>query len=365
VNFLDTIVLNNSIQDWGLAFLIALAAIVAFPFMRSIIVQRVAAFAHTTATDWDNFVADVLQRTRGWFLLLVGLYLGSWVLEIPAEIGLYVDQLMVIGFFIQAGLWGSGAIRFWVTDYRQEKLAEDASRVTAVAALGFIGALVVWVIVLLLILDNLGVEITSLIAGLGISGIAVALAVQNILGDLFASLSIILDKPFVIGDFIIIGDFMGTIENIGLRTTRIRSLSGEQIVFSNTDLVQSRLRNYKQMNDRRIIFTFGVLYQTSPEKVEAIPGIVRGLIEAQAETRFDRAHFKEFGSYALSFEVVYYMLTPDYLVYMDTQQAINLGLFRHFAEEGIEFAYPTQTVFIESDGAKDREYAASSEWEMD
>ncbi len=347
MDFLDTIILNNSVQSWLLALLIAVIAIIAFPFVRGIIVRRVAAFAITTETDWDNFVGDLLQRTRGWFLLIAGLYLGSLVLDIPSDIALYVDQVMVITFFIQAGLWGNGAIRFWVMDYRQERLAEDASRVTAVAALGFIGTLLVWVIVLLLILDNIGVEITSLIAGLGISGIAVALAVQNILGDLFASLSIILDKPFVIGDFIIISDYMGTVENIGLRTTRIRSLSGEQIVFSNTDLVQSRLRNYKQMADRRVVFSFGVLYQTPPETLAMIPNWIQEIVEVQEQTRFDRAHFKAFGDSALDFEVVYYMLVPDYLVYMDTQQAINLALFRRFAEAGVEFAYPTQTVFVE------------------
>ena len=209
MNFLDTILLGNTLKDWGLALLIAVVAIIAFPTIRRMVVRRVADFAKTTETDWDNFIGDLLSRTRGWFLLIAGLYLGSLVLNKPPEIALYADQVMVITFFIQAGLWGNGAIRFWVTDYRRDKIEEDASRVTAVSALGFIGTLFVWIIVLLLILDNMGVEITSLIAGLGISGIAVALAVQNILGDLFASLSIILDKPFVIGDFIVIGDFYG------------------------------------------------------------------------------------------------------------------------------------------------------------
>ena len=350
MDFLNTIVLNNSLQDWGLALLIAAAAIIAFPFIRGIIVRRVAAFASTTETDWDNFIGDLLQRTRGWFLLIAGLYLGSLVLQKSMEIALYIDQIMVIALFVQAGLWGNGAIRFWVTDYRTARLADDAGSVTAVAALGFIGTLFVWIVVLLLILDNMGVEITSLIAGLGISGLAVALAVQNILGDLFASLSIVLDKPFVIGDFVIIGDFMGTVENIGLRTTRLRSLSGEQIVFSNTDLVQSRLRNYKQMAERRVIFDFGVLYQTPPEKLELIPGWVQEIVEAQEQARFDRAHFKEFADFSLNFEVVYFMLTPDYLVYMNTQQKINLALYRRFAEAGVTFAYPTQTVFVEGKG---------------
>jgi small-conductance mechanosensitive channel len=235
-------------------------------------------------------------------------------------------------------VWAHNAIRFWVTDYRQDRLADDASSVTAVAALGFIGALLVWAIVLLLILDNVGVEVTSLIAGLGIGGIAVALAVQNVLGDLFASLSIILDKPFVIGDFIIVGEFMGTVENIGLRTTRVRSFSGEQIIFSNTDLVKSRLRNYKQMHDRRVAFTFGVSPQTMPEKLETLPALVQEIVAAQPQTRFASAHLKELGGAALQFEVVYYMLTPDYQTYLDTQQAVNLALFRHLRDAEITLA---------------------------
>lgn len=337
MDFLDTIILNNSLQSWGLALLIAAAAIIAFPFIRSLIVRRVGAFASTTETDWDNFIGDLLQRTRGWFLLITGLYLGSLVLDISPEIALYVDQVMVVAFFVQVGLWGNGAIRFWVTDYRRERLEEDAGRVTAVAALGFIGTLVVWVIVLLLVLDNMGVQITSLIAGLGISGIAVALAAQNILGDLFASLSIILDKPFVIGDFIVVGEFTGTVENIGLRTTRIRSPSGEQIIFSNTDLVKSRLRNYNQMRDRRIAFGFGVSQQTAVEKLAMLPELIEEIVSVQEQTRFERAHFKEVAGATLRFEVVYYMLTPNYETYMDTQQAINLALVGRLGEEGIQF----------------------------
>jgi small-conductance mechanosensitive channel len=204
--------------------------------------------------------------------------------------------------------------------------------------------LAVWSAALLLMLDNLGVDVTALVAGLGVGGIAVALAVQNILGDLFASLSIALDKPFVIGDFVIVGDFMGTIERVGLTTTRIRSLSGEQLVFSNSDLLASRIRNYKRMQERRVAFSVGVTYQTSPDTLEAIPGMIRELIENQQTTRFDRAHFKAFGDSAYLFEIVYYVLDPDYNRFMDTQQAINLGICRRFAEHGIEFAYPTRTV---------------------
>jgi len=174
----------------------------------------------------------------------------------------------------------------------------------------------------------------------------VALAVQNILADLFASLSIALDQPFVIGDFIIVGDYLGTVENIGLKTTRVRSLSGEQLIFANNDLLNSRIRNYKRMGERRVVFSFGVTYQTAYDKLKTIPGVVQDIIESYENTRFDRAHFSEFGDFSLAFEVVYFVRSPDYNEYMDIQQGINLALVEHFEQEGIEFAYPTQTLFV-------------------
>lgn len=207
-----------------------------------------------------------------------------------------------------------------------------------------------WSVIVLLTLDNLGFDVTALVAGLGIGGVAVALAVQKILGDLFASLSIVLDKPFVIGDFIIVGEHLGTVEHIGLKTTRIRSLSGEQLIFSNSDLLGSRIRNFKRMYERRVVFTIGVVYQTPLEKLALIPSIIREIIESQKPVRFDRSHFKEYGAFSLNFETVYWVQNPDFNTYMDIHQAINLEIYRRFTREGIEFAYPTQTLFINREG---------------
>ncbi len=201
-------------------------------------------------------------------------------------------------------------------------------------------------------LDNLGFNITTLIASLGIGGIAVTLALQNILGDLFASLSIVLDKPFAVGDFVTVDELAGTVEFIGLKTTRLRSLSGEQIVCANGDLLKSRIRNYKRMQERRVLFELGLLYQSTPAQLEAVPGLVRAAVEAQPDTRFERAHFKGFGASSLDFEVVYHVTVPDYARYMDVQQGINLALVRAFAGAGIGFAYPSRTVFlVHQDGA--------------
>ncbi|MGH7446139.1 MAG: mechanosensitive ion channel family protein, partial [Longimicrobiales bacterium] len=213
-------------------------------------------------------------------------------------------------------------------------------------ALGFVIRLGFYSVLVLMGLSNLGFDITALIAGLGIGGIAIALALQNVLGDLFASLSIVLDRPFIIGDFIIVDNLAGTVEYIGLKTTRVKSLSGEQLVFANGDLLSSRVRNFKRMYERRIVFSLGVTYQTPRAQLEQIPSMIRAAVERQQNTRFDRSHFLAYGDFSLNFETVYYVLVPEYNTYMDVQQAINFEIHRAFEDAGIEFAYPTQTVFV-------------------
>jgi small-conductance mechanosensitive channel len=204
----------------------------------------------------------------------------------------------------------------------------------------------IWGVGVMFLLDNLGFRISTVGAGLGIGGIAVALAAQAVLGDLFSYFSILLDRPFELGDFIIVGDYMGTVEYTGIKTTRIRSLGGEQLVFSNTDLTNSRIRNYKRMQRRRVVFKFGVTYQTSTERLKEIPGIIGGIMEGVDDAVLDRAHFFEYGDFSLNFEIVYYVLTGNYNKYMDIQQQINLAINEEFAKRGIEFAYPTQTLFV-------------------
>ncbi|MEE9594372.1 MAG: mechanosensitive ion channel family protein, partial [Candidatus Hydrothermarchaeales archaeon] len=204
----------------------------------------------------------------------------------------------------------------------------------------------IWGFGVIFLLDNLGFEISTVVAGLGIGGIAVALAAQAVLGDLFSYFAIMIDRPFEIGDFIIVGDYLGTVEHVGIKTTRIRSLGGEQLVFSNTDLTNSRVRNYKRMEKRRVLFTMGVTYQTSHEKLKEIPTVIRDIIENISDTVFDRAHFSSYGDFSLVFEVAYYVASGDYKKYMDIQQEINLKIKEEFEKRGIEFAYPTQTVYL-------------------
>jgi small-conductance mechanosensitive channel len=303
--------------------------------------------AQKTEVKWDDAVADVLSSTRGLFILLLSLFVGSLFLDVSSQYRQTISHVAAIVLLIQGGLWLNSLLVFWLKRDLEVRKKDDPASVAVVNSLGFVGRLVLWSIVLLLVLDNVGIDVTALVAGLGVGGIAVALAVQNVLGDLFASLSIALDKPFTLGDFLIIDDYMGSVEYIGLKTTRIRSLSGEQLVFSNTDLLKSRIKNYGRMFERRVVFKIGVTYQTPHEKIELIPTIIREAIEAQDPVRFDRSHFQAYGDFSLVFETVYYVLKPDYNVYMDIQQAINLQIHRRFEQEGIEFAYPTQTLIIQ------------------
>lgn len=337
---------GNTLQAWLIAALVVLAALAAMHFAKGIIVRRLAALAGKTKSDVDDLLASTLAQTKFWFLLALSLYLALPLLHLPGEITRVINKIIIALAFLQAALWGNAVVSFFVARNLKAKVGEDDVGVATVYALGFVGRLVLWAVILLVVLDNLGVDITALVAGLGIGGIAVALALQNVLGDLFGSLSILLDKPFVIGDFIIVDNYMGTVEHIGLKSTRIRSLSGEQLVFSNSDLLKSRIRNYKRMYERRVVFSLGVTYETPYEKLERIPALIREIIEAQPQVRFDRTHFKEYGAFSLNFEIVYYVLSPDYNLYMDTQQAINLAIFRRFKEEGIDFAYPTQTLYL-------------------
>jgi small-conductance mechanosensitive channel len=346
MTILKTVFYSNPVWTWLLA-----VAIVAFVwFVLRVVMHRLVGrlrrLAAKTPGRFDDLIVELLAKTKFLFILVVSFYAGSLLLVLPGAAETALRALFILALLVQAGYWGGGVITFWIHRTARRKLEDDAAAATSLTALGFVAKIAVWAIVVLLALDNFGVDITALIAGLGIGGIAIALAMQNILGDLFASLSIIVDKPFVIGDFIIVGDLMGTVERIGLKTTRVRSLSGEQIIFSNSDLLSSRVRNYKRMFERRIVFSFGVTYQTAPDVLEGIQETVRGIIEAQPDVRFDRCHFKAFGDFSLDFEAVYYVLAPDYAVYMDRQQAINLAIMRAFEEQGIEFAYPTQTLYV-------------------
>ncbi|MGI9140876.1 MAG: mechanosensitive ion channel family protein [Gemmatimonadaceae bacterium] len=351
MTILDSILFANSPRQWALALAVGLGTFLALSMALRIIRGRLARFAAKTTTDWDDVVVLALAKTHGLFIPVLSLSAALGSLEVPLRFRNVVEIVAVLSLLLQVGMWLSAGFGGWLQRYTARELTGDAAAATTMTAVAFAIKLVLWTVILLVALDNLGINITALVAGLGVGGIAIALATQNILGDLFASLSIVLDKPFVLGDFVAVDDLRGNVEHIGLKTTRIRSLSGEQLVFSNSDLLGSRLRNFGRMAHRRVLFSVGVTYQTPRDKLTLIPGIVRAAIEEQDKTRFDRSHFKEFGDFSLNFESVYYVLSREFSDYMDIQQAVNFRLHERFEAEGIEFAYPTQTLFVAGENA--------------
>ena len=338
---------GNSLGTWVLAIAVVVLVTTLLLMTQRALVARFGRTAKQSDNYWDDLAVELLRRTRFYVFVLAAILLAVRILRLSLVFGRWIHIATVVLLLFQAAVWGNAAITFWVRRLTASRQAvADTSGATTIRALGFLAQLLMWAIVALMVLSNMGVDITALVAGLGIGGIAIALAVQNILGDLLGALSIVLDKPFVVGDFIVVDGFMGTVEHIGIKTTRLRSLSGEQIILSNADLLKSRIRNFKRMYERRIAFTIGVVYDTPQATVARIPGMMRAIIEAQPKARVDRAHFKGFGESSLDFEAVYFVASPDYIVYMDTQQAVNLELMRQFEAEGIEFAFPTRTIVM-------------------
>lgn len=345
MKLLRQILHNNAPEDWLYALLALTVCMTLFELLRRLVLRRLAR-ANGSKHLVLQLLAEVIAGTRILLSAAIGVYVAVQFLDLPAAAEKLTDRLFIGLLLLQAGFWVSRALDFWLR-MRFVQGESEGSRAMTRSMLTFIGRLGLWSLVTLLILDNMGLNVTALVASLGIGGVAVALAAQNILGDLFASLSIALDKPFVLNDFIIVDDLMGTVEHVGLKTTRIRSLSGEQIVLANNDLLKSRIRNYGRMSERRALFTIGVTYDTSADALEALPGVIRAAIEAQPGVRFDRAHFKGFGVHSLDFEAVYYVLDPGFATYMDVQQAINLQLVRALHERGIRFALPARTVQLQ------------------
>lgn len=353
--FLRRFSVDNDLTRLAMAGGVVVLGAIALRLVRTVAEHRLRNLAERTTNRIDDVLLDLLSRTRLFFLVGLATLLALSLVHLPTKVDRFARSTALLLVFLQIGMWGSRVVQHAIEVRFSRSDSQDPAARTGAGVLTFGALVVVWAIVLLLVLDNLGINITALVAGLGVGGVAVALATQNILGDLFASVSILLDKPFVVGDFIVVGpEFMGTVERIGIKTTRLRSLGGEELVFSNNDLLQSRVRNFKRMQERRVLFKLGVVYQTSPSALERIPGLVREVIEGVQGTRFDRCHFSSFGDFSLVFETVYFVLSPDYNQFMDIHQGLLLAINRRFAAEGVEFAYPTQTLMVQMPAAAAR-----------
>lgn len=355
------IAFENASYNMMLAGTVSVTVFAALLVLRAFAGRQLRQLFSAGRLQFLGCIEQIIDATRFPFLLAISLLAGVSQLDFSPSQDKLLHYAWIVILVTQVAMWGTRIITVTVQRAFERQRVTNPATATHLTLVGLVGRIVLWSIAVLVMLDNLGFNISTLMASLGIGGIAIALAVQNILGDIFSSVSIALDKPFVIGDFIVVDSYMGTVEYVGMKTTRLRSLGGEQIIFSNTELLKNRIRNYKRMQERRVLFEFGIAYETPLDDIEQIPQMAREIISPDRfEVRFDRAHFKNYGDSALQFEVVYYVLDPDYNKYMDIQQAINLALLRKFRERGIAFAYPTQTLHLVSSGNDKRANIAKS-----
>ena len=340
------------ITSYVAALVLFLGLVLVFKFLQVVVVSRMQALSKRTATDIDDVIIDAIKGIRFWILTLVALYVSTKFFVLPDVLSKIIGTVVYIAVAYQAieialTFIEYGAKRFLEKDEDGDGEI-DLGSTTASHLVVLISRIVLWAFGVIFVLSNLGIEVTSLIAGLGIGGIAIALALQGVLSDLFASFSIYADKPFKIGDFVVLGADSGVVEKIGVKTTRIRTLQGEELVVSNAELTTTRVQNFKKMKERRITMQFGIAYETSHDKVQQVNGFVEKIFEGIEGARLDRVHFAKFADSSLLFDLVYYIESSDYAVFMDKQQEFNFALLAKFAEVGIDFAYPTQTIYTKT-----------------
>jgi len=346
LKILDETFFGNSLWNYLIALAILLLSLVFVRVVIRMVIRHLKRFAEKTTTTIDDLFVTILERIVLPVLYISCFYLSLQTLKLPSAMdgAINVIELAVVTLFsARIVILSFGySLNMYLT-----KKQEDPTLVRSLEGMLNVVKFLIWSLALVIFLDNIGFKVTTMIAGLGIGGIAVAIAAQALLKDFFSYFSIVFDRPFKLGDFIIVGDFMGTVEYIGIKTTRLRSLGGEQVIFSNTDLTDSRVRNYKRMEKRRVVFSLGVTYQTSLSQLKEIPKVIEKVIKDTKDTAFDRAHFFSYGDFSLIFEVVYFVSSPDYNKYMDIQQEINFAIKEEFERRNIEFAYPTQMLYVQ------------------
>ncbi len=348
-SFFNLEILGNTIEEYFWAVLIFLLVMIVLKIFQKFLIDRIKKITQKTKTDIDDIIVNAISGIHWPFYVLMSFYIAIKFLNVHNFVAQWSYYLLLIAivYYIIRGLqefidYGTKLI----VEKRKEE--DDEMRLGIITVLNTIIKILLWVGAILVILSNLGYNVNSLIAGLGIGGVAVAFALQSILGDIFSSFSIYFDRPFRVGDFIVVGNYKGTVKRIGIKTTRIQSLQGEEIVIPNNELTQTKLQNFGVMEKRRVVFTIGITYETPLEKVKQVPQIIKEAIKREKMTEVERIHFKSLGDFALIFEAVFYINSKEYKVYMDIQQSINLFLMERFAQEGIEFAYPTQTLYVKN-----------------
>ena len=346
MNFWTEVYLDNSVQKWLEALSTFLLSFLFFKILIHTSHKKLSTTPRINKTMLDDLVFAVLKGTKTLFLLIISLVFASHLIEMLDKYSLLLHKVFVFSLSIQIGIWSTQIINLFVSKLTEENREKDAAKATTVGALGFFGKMITWAFVSLLLLTNLGIDVSTLIAGLGVSGIAVALAVQNILSDLFASLSIVLDKPFVIGDLITLGTDTGTVEHIGLKTTRLVSNTGEQLIFSNSDLLKSRIRNFKRMRERKVILPVVVDAGCSKQKLEQVLEIVTKAVQAQTSIRLDHCNLVRFSQNGIEFELAYDVLSPNVKIHLELQQKIQLEILDQFQQKQIPLPQTPSAVLV-------------------
>lgn len=343
--FLEKTFWGNEMVGYLVAAVTVLVGIVLTNFIRIIVIGRLQRLAKYSSTDLDDRLLHLIEMPVTRLLYLGSFYLGASSLSLHPILEESINFVcIVLATLLVVRLTGSlveYGLRVYVVSRQGDTLLEQSLGAVVPAI-----KVAVWAVGIVFLLDNMGFDISAVVASLGIGGVAIALASQGVLADLFSYFSILFDRPFEIGDFLVVGELVGTVDHIGIKTTRLNSLSGEELVVANTDLTSSRIQNFRRMQRRRIAFNIGVTYETSQAQMTAIPDIIKAAIEGAESVTFDRAHFLAFSDFSLDYEVVYFVETNDYVVYVDAQQHINLAIKAAFEAEGIEFAYPTQSLYL-------------------
>jgi small-conductance mechanosensitive channel len=336
--------LKNSLWDWLFAVIITIVVYFLLRPLFNLIVRKIDKKINHKQHKLGDIIINVLKNSKSWFFAIIAIFLGTKFLNL-GEYNFIPHKILILTMLVQAAVWLSIIFSQSLKNWSEKN--ENPSKHSATVIVLWLGKFLIWSSAFLLLLDNLGVKIVSLLAGLGVGGIALALAMQKILGDVFASISIMLDKPFEIGDFIFIGDIKGTVESIGIKTTHLRSLTGEQVIIANSVLLDSRVSNFKRMSERRIVLDINVNPQNLEETLQEIIALVKDIIENQNDARFDRGHLKGFSASSIDYEFVYWVRSPDYVIYMDVQQKINMAILAAFAKRKINLAHQTQKVLLD------------------
>lgn len=326
----ESVVAGNTTRGYGWAAVFFVVLVGLFWLLQKVVLWRVRRLTDKTATDIDDTLVRLIEKIRPPVFMVVALWVAVRTLTLTPLLRAIVDGATVAVLVYQTVITLQTLINF-VIGRRLRRSAHES----ALLIVNKISAVVLWSVGILFVLSNFGINVTSLVAGLGIGGIAIALAAQNILGDLFSALAIYLDKPFAVGDFIITGDVMGQVTHVGIKTTRLRALSGEEIVLPNRDVTAARIRNLRRMRQRRVVFELGVAADTPAEVLRTIPDLIKKGVERVENTRFSAANLVKLDSSRFVFEVVYHVTDPDFDIYRGVQEKIVLEIVEECARASI------------------------------